>query len=516
MPFREAPTFQEESADPHRWALAVTALLAALAAFRLITLWLTPLELYPDEAQYWAWSRTLSWGYFSKPPMIAWLIAGSTAVGGDDEVWVRLPALICQTAAAGFLFLAGRRLWNARTGFWAAAIYALAPGVALSSGVASTDAPLLMFLAAALWAYALMLRGGGAAAAVGLGCALGLAFLSKYAALYVLGALALHAALSPEGRRAWTPARAVAGLAAFAVIVAPNLIWNALNGFETVAHTASNANWNAGDLANPGEALEFVASQLGVFGPLAFPLFLIGAVGWLRRRTPSGGARSAVLVLALTPLLLVTAQAFLSRANANWAAAFMPAAALVVAAAAQSWRRGQTILLVTAAVQFVVQVLMAAAVVSPAFASAVGLDNGFKRARGWEETARAVAARSAAAGPLTAVAVDSRLLFYELTYYGRDWLARPDAPPLTAWVREPSPQNEAEASRPLTRASGGRVLAVSVTPDFRQEFAAAFARVSPPSEIRVPLDPRRTRDLSVWIGEDYRPGVVSDGRPTPP
>ena len=31
-------------------------------------------ELYPDEAQYWLWSRTLDFGYFSKPPMVAWTI----------------------------------------------------------------------------------------------------------------------------------------------------------------------------------------------------------------------------------------------------------------------------------------------------------------------------------------------------------------------------------------------------------------------------------------------------------
>ena len=46
----------------------------ALTALRLAALFATPLELYPDEAQYWLWSRTLDWGYYSKPPMIAWLI----------------------------------------------------------------------------------------------------------------------------------------------------------------------------------------------------------------------------------------------------------------------------------------------------------------------------------------------------------------------------------------------------------------------------------------------------------
>ena len=36
-----------------------------------------------DEAQYWTWAQHLDWGYFSKPPGIAALIAASTSMFGD-------------------------------------------------------------------------------------------------------------------------------------------------------------------------------------------------------------------------------------------------------------------------------------------------------------------------------------------------------------------------------------------------------------------------------------------------
>ena len=55
-------------------------LTAALTAARLVALFRTPLELYPDEAQYWLWSRTLDFGYYSKPPVIAWAIWATTVV----------------------------------------------------------------------------------------------------------------------------------------------------------------------------------------------------------------------------------------------------------------------------------------------------------------------------------------------------------------------------------------------------------------------------------------------------
>ena len=47
------------------------AVLALMTGARIAALIYSPLGLYHDEAQYWAWSRTFDWGYFTKPPMIA-------------------------------------------------------------------------------------------------------------------------------------------------------------------------------------------------------------------------------------------------------------------------------------------------------------------------------------------------------------------------------------------------------------------------------------------------------------
>ncbi|MEM8840085.1 MAG: glycosyltransferase family 39 protein, partial [Pseudomonadota bacterium] len=48
------------------------ALIFGLLAVRLFLVVISPLELYADEAQYWRWGQTLAWGYYSKPPMVAW------------------------------------------------------------------------------------------------------------------------------------------------------------------------------------------------------------------------------------------------------------------------------------------------------------------------------------------------------------------------------------------------------------------------------------------------------------
>ena len=56
-----------------RWrALAAFLILAAAGLHVTFFLWKCPLDLAPDEAHYWDWSRHLDWSYYSKGPLVAW------------------------------------------------------------------------------------------------------------------------------------------------------------------------------------------------------------------------------------------------------------------------------------------------------------------------------------------------------------------------------------------------------------------------------------------------------------
>jgi 4-amino-4-deoxy-L-arabinose transferase-like glycosyltransferase len=98
------------SGSADRWAWSFGALLLAVGALWLATLHLAGLDLGPDEAQYWWWSRDVAWGYFSKPPLIAWLIALTTAVCGDTAFCVRLASPVLHLVTATILVLVGRTL----------------------------------------------------------------------------------------------------------------------------------------------------------------------------------------------------------------------------------------------------------------------------------------------------------------------------------------------------------------------------------------------------------------------
>lgn len=485
-----------------RMALWITV---ALTAVRLAAIFITPLELYPDEAQYWLWSRTLDFGYFSKPPMVAWAI-WATTLGSDAEPFVRLSAPLFQGATALGVFMVARRLYGAETALAACALYHLMPGVQLSSAVVATDAPLLAALIWALAIYVYLPQAEGRrrwVAAAGAGALLGLAFLSKYAAIYALIGVGLHLALSREARRVWTPPMIAAGAGATLLVMAPNLIWNARHGFSTVQHTAANANWSPGDLFHPREMLDFLVSQFGVFGPIPFAVLVGGAVllAWRRRLT---AADLTLLCFALPPFLIVTLQALLSRANANWTAAGYGAGAILVSAWLLRWR-AKGWFIAALATQGVVAAAFLAFVISPDLAERAGMANGFKRAKGWSQMTEALTNRAMHDLRASAIAVDDRFMFNAAAYYGRDYFARPDAAPLRMWVRTAHPQNQAEAEAPLTEDDGERILALSLEPDFTPEMKADFAKTGETEFVNVWLDGERSRRAEIFVGEGFAP-----------
>lgn len=509
---------------------ATLILVLVVTILRVALLFLSKLELYPDEAQYWVWSRHLAFGYFSKPPMIAWLIRLTTAIGGNGEAWIRLSAPLLHGGAALALARGARRLYGERAGFWAALFYTLMPGVQLSSAVVATDAPLMLFLSLAVWAYAAFSTEptvkARRAAALAMGLALGAAFLTKYAALYIVGGIALHAAVSAEARRRWDGRAILACLGAGLLLAAPNLLWNAAHHFQTVAHTAENADLSSEGgmkaLFGPRGPFGFLLGQFGVFGPIPFAILIAGTGLAIRRKAPAEDA--LLLCLAAPALTIVFLESIAARANANWAGAAYAPGAILVAGLVERWR-ARRLLLWGVSIQTLIAVGFVAALAVPGLADALGAGNAFKRARGWKEaTANVVAAaRSAnAQRALSAVAVDDRFLFNALAYYGRDDHGRPAGAlpaPLKAWVHLAKAENQAEAEAPLGAESGRRVLAVSANAPYLTAFRADFGRIedaTPPS-ITTRLDKKHDRRLDLFIGEAFapQPRAAVTGRPTP-
>ncbi|MEQ1864081.1 MAG: glycosyltransferase family 39 protein [Micropepsaceae bacterium] len=463
--------------------LALAAFVAALTACRIAILIATPLELGPDEAQYWSWSLTPAFGYFSKPPMIAWLIGASTSVCGDGEACIRIAAPLLHAATALIVFFAGRALYDERTGLWSASAYALMPGTSFSSLLITTDVPLLFCWSLALLALAELRRKPTVAWSIVFGAAIGLGFLSKYAMLYFVLGAALALLPTVEGRALLFSRWGAIAAAAAGVVFAPNVVWNAMHSFATVGHTASNANWGAEKLFNIGKLAEFIAAQAGIVGPIAAGIVIWGiARGWRDRRW--AGADTLLLSLSLPVLAIVAVQAFISRANANWAApAFV---ALTILIAAWGVRRGiGKILMANLGVNAAVAALLGALAVSPAFVAAIGQENSVKRLRGWEEAGRSIASLASSA-PFTAILSDDREDMGSLYYY-----TRMRTLPLRMWPKQ-NAANEYESSHALRAEEVSNVIFVTRRSD-PSDVVGAFASSERIATLETRLDSKRKR-----------------------
>ncbi|MDC7684779.1 glycosyltransferase family 39 protein [Asticcacaulis sp. BYS171W] len=498
--------------------------LGLLFVLRVALLFTTYTNLYPDEAQYWLWSRELDFGYYSKPPMIAWLIHLSTLFG-DREPFVRLFAPFLHLGAALFLWGAGKKLFDERTGLTAAVIYSVMPGVVLSSAVISTDAALMFFLAATLYFYSLFLTSDSerdrTRAVLGMGLMFGCAALSKYACVYFLIGAAAHALFAPSVRQRWSWPRLALFLGAFILLLSPNLYWNATHGFQTVSHTADNANWHWGKLFNPLSLLKFWRDQFGVFGPVPFAILILAFAGLFWRRGPvlqrdtASDLRTALIgVACLTapPLVFVSIQAFLSRANANWAAsAYVPASLLVAAlvwhgfyVAVRTHRLSRWAVIAGATFQVAVMTVFMVGVVSPELSRTLGLGNTVKRARAWDTTTQALIAAAQAGPAPSAIAVDNRNVYNAVAYYGRDWFAAHPDTPLKAWVREAHPKSQAETETPLTETVGQDVLILSYVDGFLPDIRHDFISTGNAESLKIAIDHKRTRDFTLLRGYGFK------------
>ena len=61
----------------HRsWLWPALIGVGAITLARIILMAFNRTDLFVDEAQYWLWGQDLAFGYYSKPPLIGWVIRG--------------------------------------------------------------------------------------------------------------------------------------------------------------------------------------------------------------------------------------------------------------------------------------------------------------------------------------------------------------------------------------------------------------------------------------------------------
>ena len=320
-----ADTLSSPPADSTVWTRRFLWLLAGVLVFRLVHLFTAiDFQLSADEAYYWDWGRRLDWCYYSKPPLIGWLMGLVGWVSGAKWWAVRLTAMLLGTVSLSLLFVLGKSLFNARTGFLAALLLLLTPANTLANFGLTIDAPLLLCWTAALIAFWKVLQGPHSVSSwLWLTLVVGIGTLSKQMMLAFPGAMLLFALVTPEHRGlVKRPAfwLCIVGSLAF---LSPLVWWNIQHQWVTLAHTAEH--FNHKDLGLPGllgQFLTFPALQALAYSPITFGVLVAAMVIGLRSWKGLDVRHRFLLAFSVPGLAVVLVLALRQNIGPNWPAVF--------------------------------------------------------------------------------------------------------------------------------------------------------------------------------------------------
>ncbi len=290
------------------------------------------LGLGPDEAQYWTWSQKLDWGYYSKPPGIAWQIWLGTLLFGNSELGVRIGAVAIGTLLplAVYALAAACRLkpW---TCFMAAIIFAFSPLGMASSLLAITDGGIVLFWALATAAFCKALQEQNLPSYYLIGTLILLGALYKWPIYlfwtFVIGWVTIH--------RQYFSRDLIGGIALSLLGLLPSLIWNIQNDWPTFKHVFST-------LYNPksietgttelmrGNLLEFLGAQAVLLSPILFILLIIAF--WKMIKDWKNLSHSLQFCGGTSLLLLgsFAATSILKKMQGNWCDFAYPAAIVLL------------------------------------------------------------------------------------------------------------------------------------------------------------------------------------------
>ena len=337
---------------PYSTTLFLCLLLFSL--FRIYYILHGPLDLTPDEAHYWEWSRRLDWSYYSKGPVIAYLIYMGTSLFGDSVFGIRIMAVICSALSSIFLYILGKKLYDESVGLFSAVFLQIIPLFSTYGVIFTIDAPFILF-----WIVSLLLFSKATIIPQRLredplftnhksnhvhppaprnnhesksdegreekkdfslvywcllGVTVGLGLLTKYTMAFFYLCALLFLLFSKDLRRVLFTKGPYIGLIISLLVCSPVIIWNATHDWVTFKHTAGQAHIAEGFQISLKSFFEFIGSQIGVLSPILFVLMALSI--WKLRKNREGALLFWFSIPVLIFFILKSIQA---KVQANWA-----------------------------------------------------------------------------------------------------------------------------------------------------------------------------------------------------
>ncbi|MFH0933163.1 MAG: glycosyltransferase family 39 protein [Nitrospirota bacterium] len=389
--------------------------LLALSLFRIYYIQKGFLDLSPDEAHYWEWSRRLDLSYYSKGPMIAYLIYFGTMILGDNVFGIRMMAVIFSYLSSIYMYILGKKLYDKQVGLFSAILIQIIPLFSTFGIIFTIDSPFIFFWILSLFLFYLSIENsyhplhssnpptppfskGGKEGFdssritdyasrtnhtsliywILLGFSVGFGLLTKYtmALFYLCAFLFLFLR---ERRLLLTTGPYIAFIISL-LVFSPVLLWNADHEWVTLRHTAGQAHVAEGARIALRSFFEFVGSQFGVITPLLFILMTFSL--WNQRKQKGGDLLFWFSIPIIAFFLLKSLQ---GKVQANWALPGYITGILSFSAFSKKVfpeRKGKMIFIATAVLLSVVVTALAH---YPSILNLPAKKDPTSRLRGWKE-----------------------------------------------------------------------------------------------------------------------------------
>ena len=277
-----------------------------------------------DEAYFILWGKHLSYGYYDHTPFIGWLLAAFLSIS-DAAWWLRLPAVVLPLVLSYAIY----RVLQSRLpqlAAWVALTFLVAP-VNIINFLITTDTPLIFFSFVSAWFFYRALYESKSRITgkeqpyryfLIAGLFLGLAFFSKYFAVFLGLAYGIYIVLFYRNKRGFS------GLGLILLMVLPfvaiNLLWNYNHCWNNILFNLFNRT------ASPDNAFTSLYTYLGMLVYLFSPLLIYFV--YKNRNTINEYVKNSFfrvyLWLAIFPLILFLFVLLKKEVGLHWVFSFYP------------------------------------------------------------------------------------------------------------------------------------------------------------------------------------------------
>ena len=354
------------------------------------------LDIHPDMADHWVWSRFLSGGYYEHPPMIAFTIKMATLIGGDNVLTLKTGAIVFSTLIMFLSYRVGILFFNRRTALIFLLILECVPFYSIGSIFWSIDHPFLFFWLSGMFFVGKYLKNGNVNWFLPLGVALGLGALSKYTTVLFPVCLLIWCVYEKNHRKLLLSPKVYLSAIIAILVIFPNLYWNYQNDWITFGFVVGKGLTGDSSIYN---FLYFTGVQFVVFSIIYSFYFWINLL--LRKTTisklftstsfnRSGG--SFLFITGLFPILFFSLSSLSggysdpSWANASYLSLFLLLARFIDKEIAGGKGKREALILASA---FFIDFLLVAVIVLHIFMNAFSLTNNefLFKVTGWPDTA---------------------------------------------------------------------------------------------------------------------------------